>query len=116
MIETATELAREFLQRVKSLAEIQATPDVFKGATLMEEGRSLVFWAGSGRYEMSIGDAGNGVNVYMSRDSNAYRKWFIALNGFWLESETGANGEDFKGAAQGIARQLIETVGSHPTP
>jgi hypothetical protein len=107
--------AKEFLRTVKSLTGIQATPNVFKDATLTDDERMLVFWAASGRYVMQIGDAGSGVNVYMTQDGKLYRKWFISSsNGFWLESETNENGEDFNAARQGIAQRLIETVGSRP--
>ena len=109
--------AKEFLRAVKGLTEIQATPDVFRGATLEDEGRRLTFWAGSGMYVMWIGDAGDGVNVYMTQDGERYRQWFVSSkDGFWRESVTEENGEDFKHERQGIARQLIESVGSRPKP
>jgi hypothetical protein len=41
--------AKEFLRTVKSLTGIQATPNVFKDATLTDDERMLVFWAASGR-------------------------------------------------------------------
>ena len=114
MGETMFDAARSFLEHIKRLTEIQATPDLFRGAWLEPDGTRLTFWSGSGQYTMTVRQASGSVHILMLQDNYTYRLWTILRDGSWQESKTGDSGPDFPRDRVSIAQRLIDTVGYRP--